>query len=146
MNREHSLQDWPIALAPAPADRSAIPVLIQVPRVSISTRPSTRCSTRERSKPRRRLRREVRWALYVLGVALAPALSAVAYWEGRQAALLEIRAPHAAQPEGEPLPPRISLSIEPAVPLPPADPAPPVVIPGYVLPDDGLEEPAHARD
>ncbi|MDR3634281.1 MAG: hypothetical protein P4L84_10800 [Isosphaeraceae bacterium] len=152
MNRDQYLQAWPIAVAPNPADRSAVPILIQVPRVSVYSRPSSRRSTRATARPRRRLRREVRWALYVMLAALPPVLSALAYWEGRHAALLEIRAPHSvdaapeAAPEPEPLPPRISLSIEPAVPLPPAEPAAPVIIPGYLLPDDGLEEPAHARD
>ena len=35
------------------------------------------------------------------------------------------------------------LSIEPAVAAPVADAEVPVVFPGYVLPDDSLEEPAH---
>ena len=150
MIRESTLPARPIAVAPAPDARPIIPILIQVPRVATYTRPSARWSARRSARPRRRLRREVRWALYALLAALMPALSALAYWEGRQAALHEVGAPRvevtdtAAEPE--PLPPRISLSIEPALPPPPADPAPPVVFPGYLLPDDSLEEPAHARD
>jgi hypothetical protein len=146
MNRQRTLQAWPTTFTPPPEDRTPIPVLIQVPRVAAYSRPSRRWSGRARVKPRRRLRREVRWVCYAMLAVLPPALSAFAYWEGRQAALLEIRAPQAAEAAAEPLPPRVSLSIEPALPPPPAEPAAPVVFPGYLLPDDGLEEPAHARD
>jgi hypothetical protein len=41
-------------------------------------------------------------------------------------------------------PPVISISIEPAVLAPYAEAESPVVFPGYLLPDDGCEEPAHA--
>jgi hypothetical protein len=41
-------------------------------------------------------------------------------------------------------PPSISISIEPAALAPYADAESPVVFPGYLLPDDGCEEPAHA--
>lgn len=41
-------------------------------------------------------------------------------------------------------PPAISISIEPAVMAPYAEAESPVVFPGYLLPDDGCEEPAHA--
>lgn len=41
-------------------------------------------------------------------------------------------------------PPTISISIEPAAPAPYANADSPVVFPGYLLPDDGCEEPAHA--
>lgn len=150
MNRESTLPARPFAVAPAPEDRPVVPILIQVPRLTAYSRPSARWSTRAGARPRRRLRREARWALYALLAALMPALSALAYWEGRQAALQEVGAPRVdvadAAGEPEPLPPRISLSIEPALPPPPADPAPPVILPGYLLPDDGLEEPAHARN
>ncbi len=40
--------------------------------------------------------------------------------------------------------PTISISIEPAARTPYADAESPVVFPGYLLPDDGREEPAHA--
>jgi hypothetical protein len=40
--------------------------------------------------------------------------------------------------------PTISISIEPAALAPYADAESPVVFPGYLLPDDGCEEPAHA--
>jgi hypothetical protein len=40
--------------------------------------------------------------------------------------------------------PTISISIEPAALAPYADAESPVVFPGYLLPDDGREEPAHA--
>jgi hypothetical protein len=41
-------------------------------------------------------------------------------------------------------PPTIRISIEPAALAPYADAESPVVFPGYLLPDDGCEEPAHA--
>jgi hypothetical protein len=40
--------------------------------------------------------------------------------------------------------PTISISIEPAALAPYAEAESPVVFPGYLLPDDGGEEPAHA--
>jgi hypothetical protein len=40
--------------------------------------------------------------------------------------------------------PTISISIEPAALVPYAGAESPVVFPGYLLPDDGGEEPAHA--
>jgi hypothetical protein len=39
--------------------------------------------------------------------------------------------------------PTISLSIEPPALSPVFHPEPPVVLPGYVLPDDGTEEASH---
>lgn len=41
-------------------------------------------------------------------------------------------------------PPSISMSIEPAVLAPVVEVEPPVVFPGYLLPDDDSEEPSHA--
>ena len=41
-------------------------------------------------------------------------------------------------------PPTIRISIEPVGLAPYADAESPVVFPGYLLPDDGCEEPAHA--
>ena len=41
-------------------------------------------------------------------------------------------------------PPVISISIEPATGVTGAEAEPPVVFPGYLLPDDDSEEPAHA--
>jgi hypothetical protein len=38
----------------------------------------------------------------------------------------------------------VSLSIEPTGLMPSVTPEPPVVLPGYVLPDDGVEEPSYA--
>ncbi|MHC5543724.1 hypothetical protein ACYOEI_36320 [Singulisphaera rosea] len=43
-----------------------------------------------------------------------------------------------------PRPPSISMSIEPAVLAPVVEVEPPVVFPGYLLPDDDSEEPSHA--
>jgi hypothetical protein len=42
------------------------------------------------------------------------------------------------------LPSVVVLSIEPAVGAPESDREVPVVLPGYVLPDDSLEESSHA--
>jgi hypothetical protein len=39
--------------------------------------------------------------------------------------------------------PSVVLSSEPAAAAPEVDPEVPVVLPGYVLPDDSLEEPTH---
>jgi hypothetical protein len=49
---------------------------------------------------------------------------------------------HAARAAGSR--PTISISIEPAALAPYAEAESPVVFPGYLLPDDGGEEPAHA--
>jgi hypothetical protein len=40
--------------------------------------------------------------------------------------------------------PAISISIEPAATTPVVDAESPVIFPGYLLPDDDSEEPAHA--
>jgi hypothetical protein len=41
-------------------------------------------------------------------------------------------------------PPTVSLTIEPMNLMPTVETEQPVVLPGYLLPDDGAEEPAHA--
>lgn len=41
-------------------------------------------------------------------------------------------------------PPVVSITIEPSTLAPYAEAEPPVVLPGYLLPDDGGEEPLHA--
>jgi hypothetical protein len=117
--------------------------------------------------PRRRLRREVR----VTGCALLAFLPLVSVctlgWQNRSSQLLaaSISNATAARPHvqyaaqdrsdrGWPansavveqigLPSVVVLSIEPAVVAPESDTEVPVVLPGYVLPDDSLEESSHA--
>ncbi len=83
-------------------------------------------------------------------VAMLPiALAAVGYWGGRRAALLSIDRVPLERSESIPLPPppMISLSIEPATgAMQPPERDAKVVIPGYLLPDDGPEEEVHAGD
>jgi len=43
-----------------------------------------------------------------------------------------------------PMAPVITISIDPTVLVPAREGEPPVVFPGYLLPDDGSEEPANA--
>jgi hypothetical protein len=86
------------------------------------------------------------WAALVLAtlVWLAPGL------RGRSPVFLPHRDGAAAIPSGPGAAgvagfrPTISISIEPAALTPYADAESPVVFPGYLLPDDGREEPAHA--
>jgi hypothetical protein len=122
-------------------------------------RPSSR-------RPRRRLRREVR----VAGCALLAFMPLVGVcmlgWPGRSSELLaasisdataRLHGQHAAPERGgrawpansrvvEQLgrPSVVVLSIEPAVVAPESDTEVPVVLPGYLLPDDSLEESSHA--
>jgi hypothetical protein len=56
-----------------------------------------------------------------------------------QGSFRESAAPSAVEP-----PPVVSITIEPPVLTPYAEAEPPVVLPGYLLPDDGCEEPVHA--
>jgi hypothetical protein len=67
-----------------------------------------------------------------LGPALAPASAPIGPGRGGKGTA------YAAHP------PTISLSIDPAALAPYAEVESPVVFPGYLLPDDGCEEPAHA--
>ena len=123
---------------------SAIPlVLIQVPTVRAvrqARRPSVSAMARVRSqglvRPRRRLRREVRLAGSVI-LMIAPLALAVARLFSASGSPDDAPADFAAV-----RPPAVWLSIE----APVTEPVGPVVLPGYVLPDDGSgsEEPAHA--
>lgn len=129
-----------------------VPLLIQVPRyqpVRRARRPSAKATAwmREhyrvqgRVAPRRRLRREIRTAGAAL-LMIAPLVFAGILLSSPRGSA------NASQtrttPERISRPPAISLMIE----APPSgfrtDAEPPVVLPGYVLPDDGAEEPSHA--
>ncbi len=139
-------------------DVEVLPVLIQVPVLPGTSSRRGRRKTRVEvvgdrhgpARPRRRLRREVRWAvtlslgLFGLGLGGTP-------WILRGLGMTPVDPPgstaHAENRSGNsPRPPSISISIEPATitPYPYVDADAPVVFPGYLLPDDGSEEPLHA--
>jgi hypothetical protein len=128
-----------------------VPVLIEVPAL----RPARPRPGHSRRRPpsgpgRRRLRREIRVAGYALLSVLPLALASASLLGGRQAAVFgAVRAAARGGSVGSDLaralaPPAISITIEPAGLSAPAEPEPPVVFPGYLLPDDGPEESAHA--
>jgi len=132
---------------PLPRDTGVLAVLIRVPTVRParhSPRPTPKAAARVRvgssARPRRRLRRGVRLAAWVL-LSAAPAALAVTRLLGAVAVsgggVDEAQADLAAFG-----PPSIRLSVEAAD----SERAAPVILPGYVLPDDGTgdEEPAHA--
>jgi hypothetical protein len=134
----------------------SVPSLIPLPRyqtVRRARRPSAKATAwlREhyrvegRVAPRRRLRREIR----VVGAALlliAPLTFAGILLASPRGLAMASRAESTPDRQARPTsrPPAISLMIE----APPlgfrTDAEPPVVLPGYVLPDDGAEEPFHA--
>ena len=144
MIREQGLHPWlKRTLRPDAHERSLAPVLIQVPLVPVLTRVTGRPAARPSARPRRRLRREVRVAGYAALAALPVFLLALGFWEGRRSATLGSVQPP-SEPGGLQRPPVISISIEPVGLTPTFDPEPPVVFPGYLLPDDGSEEPVHA--
>jgi hypothetical protein len=117
---------------------------------------------RSRPRPKRRLRREVRFAGAAM-LALAPLLSACTVgWSNRPDRVLACSIAEATAPDGvvgvgaDPrdaygrsvMPPVSSpgvvvLSSGAAVTPPGTDTEVPVVFPGYVLPDDSLEESTH---
>lgn len=127
--------------------------MIRVPAVRspvaarrVAAAPSARFRSRTGRRPyvatRRRLRREWRLAGGVLSLALPLAL----------AALLLRTAPAAGRPTDGPglataaartNPPAVTLAVEGVTAAGSAFAAP-VVLPGYLLPDDGAEEPVHA--
>jgi hypothetical protein len=155
MSDDQGLQTWPTTSSQRTSDRPVVPILIQVPALPALMSPSARPSLRVRAatsphRRRRRLRREVRVAAYAMMLA-APLVSAPLWIWGEWSST----APRAARPEpacaadGKDLavahhPPVISISIEPATGVTGAEAEPPVVFPGYLLPDDDSEEPAHA--
>jgi hypothetical protein len=157
MNREQGLQTWPTPRKTHATTRAILPILIQVPELPVSSRVRgrSRMFTRTRQddpcrpRSRRRVRREVKLAGYgmmlMLTLAWLPQMSP-GRWPATTPQSVSARASrgsncaaYAAAP-----PPAISISIEPAVLAPYADAESPVVFPGYLLPDDGCEEKAHA--
>ncbi len=137
---------------------SLLPVLIQVPTVRIparaprqARRPSAAATERARAyaihrgtfPPRRRLRKEVRLAVYGLLLTATMGLAA-ALIGGTPATMTGEDVGDRARASAAGRPPGVPLSVEPTAVAPGAEPGFPVVLPGYLLPDDGIEEPAHA--
>jgi len=148
-------------------------VLIEVPKVKahriectrtvMSARGMSRCA--QVSRPRRRLRRQVRLAGCAV-LTLAPLVSLCTLgWSNRPSRILACSisdaletatGPHDLADRHDQRPQRglrtgppigsagvVVLSIEPVASAPGADTVVPVIFPGYVLPDDGLEDRAH---
>lgn len=161
MSHVHALTNrrWPAeaSFPDVDDDREATPrfdppgvpaVLIRVPAVRAPRRPSATAMAvlrgerpaRSRPRPRRRLRREFRLAGWVLLTA-APLMLAAALLCGAVAA--SAGGYDEAQPDIAAVrPPSVRLSVEATE----REGAAAVILPGYVLPDDGTgnEEPAHA--
>jgi hypothetical protein len=159
-------------MTPSPRARRAtsdgIAVLIQVPRVELPrgrarAGPSRRISSRARDgrggRTRRRLRPGVRlagWSLLALASMAGtfamgwttrgasfrlPVLRASSF--DRDAGALAAADGDGERPAGDPAGEADAIAIGPALAAPVADAEVPVVFPGYVLPDDSREEPAH---
>ncbi|WP_154673637.1 hypothetical protein [Singulisphaera acidiphila] len=119
------------------------------------TRSSKRVSFRNFRRPvarRRRLRREVRMAGYTLLMASPLLLASLLLWGGRPTVsmasarppVVEARDCDAKDLAASSRPPAISISIEPYALTPYEEVESPVVLPGYLLPDDGCEDTHHA--
>ena len=159
MNQEQGLQTWPTPRPTRATTRTVVPVLIAVPELpdssrgrgwtSFSTRARDGFPGRVRARPRRRLRREVRMAGYgmmaVMALAWVPRVFPGAGPDPapRSEWAAGYRGDGCATYAVAPAP-AIRISIEPAGLAPCAGAGAPVVFPGYLLPDDGCEEPAHA--
>ena len=157
-------------ISPIDPGISTIPLLIQVPRYSshpVRGKPHLQAhamsmSPGGRTRRRRRLRREVRLTGYTV-LAMVPLLLALWSWPVNRpirlsgAHLLSIPYPSgelrglpvqgdtelwASAEALRPVPP-VLLSVEPFGTNGDADGETPVVFPGYLLPDDTREEPAH---
>lgn len=128
----------------------SVPLLIQVPRcqpLRRARRPSAKATAwmREhyrvqgRVAPRRRLRREIRMAGTAL-LLIAPLAFAAILLASPRGVAMASRAQSTPDDPGRLIsrPPAISLMIEPPTGFR-VDTEPPVVLPGYVLPDDGAE-------
>jgi hypothetical protein len=157
MNREQGLQSWPTHHKAHASARADLPILIQVPELPaltqragwISTFSRTRHVELCRPRARRRVRREVRTAGYcVMAIMTLTWLPQILLGRGPTMTPQSVSsrtgrgnnyAAFAAAPA-----PAISISIEPAGLAPYIDAESPVVFPGYLLPDDGCEEKAHA--
>lgn len=136
--------------APRPFAPMALPVLIQVPALRPARRgprparrPSEFATARVRAnmtahgrvRPRRRLRKGVKVA--VTGLLAAAAFACAAWTLGSGGASVQ------GAPVGLIPPPSISLTVEGARGTASESEAT-VLLQGYVLPDDGFEEPDHA--
>jgi hypothetical protein len=125
---------------PSDVVRPMLPILIQVPALTSSTRGPGRPRTR-----RRRLRKEVRFAgltmMSILPVGLLLVTLGGARPADRPIAPIAALTPHS---EARYAAPRVSLTFEPANPVLVPKAFVPVEFPGYLLPVDGPEEPAHA--
>jgi hypothetical protein len=125
------------------------PVLIRVPALGpMQALHSKRSSARPAVARRRRLRREVRLTATVLlllaplGVAILAFSAALSEPQGVAARLTGIEGLGHLTDEG----PSLALPAAPAlhVSLPACEDDGAVVLPNYVLPDNGTEEPSHA--
>jgi hypothetical protein len=169
MSRADTLPTMPVQRSDSAVSRS-LAVLIEVPEVKddrlrpVRTRVAGHLESRRprAGRPKRRLRREVRVAGCAL-LTLAPLLSACTLgWSSRPTRILACAITDATARDrgpGDSALPRVQasgpgvpsigssgvvvLSIEPAVYAPGTGTEVPVIFPGYVLPDDNLEGPAH---
>ncbi len=129
----------------------AIPVLIEVPTITDASVISWHSSASVDLRPRRRrrLRREVRLLGYTFLTAMI--LKAMAPWAMTPAStplspLMSVGTGLSRSDQRATIaPPLVSISIEPLSPAPVGKANLAVVLPGYLLPDDGpAEEPTHA--
>jgi hypothetical protein len=155
MNPDQGLQIWPTSTDQRTTGRPVVPILIQVPALPALAKVSARTGVRVRSatslrpqRRRRRLRREVRVAAYTVMLTVPMLFSP--FWFGKGlSAIMPSSVPSESAAEGSRLaaghrPPVISISIEPTTGLSGSEAEPPVVFPGYLLPDDDSEGPDHA--
>ncbi len=155
MSHDQGLQTWPASTYQRTTGRPVVPILIQVPAVPAlmgragRTSPGVRVRTGASLHPqrrRRRLRREVRVAGYAM-MLMAPMMYApLAMWGERSSNEPRAVGPGSDCPELTTAlhPPVISISIEPVAGSSCSEAEPPVVFPGYLLPDNESEGPAHA--
>jgi len=171
MSRTDTLPTMP-AIRSERTFSGSLAVLIEVPEVEADRIQRARATVRPRGsprvqagRPRRRLRRPVRLAGCAL-LTLAPLVSLCTLgWPNRPNRILACSISDVLETAGDPHgfvdphdqnrqqsgrtgPPigstgAVVLSIEPSGSAPGADSGVPVIFPGYVLPDDGLEGSAH---
>lgn len=136
--------EWPVLIqVPALHPRRPATRLARRPSASASARVRANLATNGQARPRRRLRPGVKVAAWGL---LASAAFSVGAWmlaggvgvvNGVTDRLIATRVALAVTP------PDVSLTVEGALGTAlEAEAA--VILPGYLLPDDGFEEPAHA--
>jgi hypothetical protein len=122
-------------------ERPIVPILIQVPALTVSSRRISRPGTR-----RRRLRKEVRVAgltmMSMLPLTLLLLTLGGAGPTERPGIVVVNRVP--AAPVGAEVIADVVLTFDTERTGPASTAIVPVVFPGYLLPVDGLEEPAHA--